>query len=85
MSNIRKYDINTQKTNRRHRENEPHNNYKTYKRQKKKNSQLSFAYQYVCKTRPEKSSVQQIMNQTQNPEKRQTINNESTTTKPPPA
>ena len=31
------------------------------------------------------SSVQQIMNQTQNPEKRQTINNESTTTKPPPA
>ena len=78
---IRKYHNHKLQTNPWHREEEPHNNYETPGRQTKQSNQLSLPHQDDCKTR---MNVQQNIEQLQNPTMGVTINNESTTTEPPP-
>ena len=72
---IRKYHNHKLQTNPLHREEEPHNNHETPGRQTKQSNQLSLSHRDDCKTR---------MEQLQNPTVGATINNESTTTEPPP-
>ena len=78
---IRKYHNHKLQTNPWHREEEPHNNHETPGRQTKQSNQLSLPHQDDCKTR---MNVQQNIEQLQNPTMGVTINNESTTTEPPP-
>ena len=61
-----------------HREEESHNNHEIPGTQTKQSNQLFLPQQDDCKTR--KNTKQR----TQNPTMRGTINNESTTTEPPP-
>ena len=61
-----------------------HNNHETQGRQTEQNNQLSLPHQGDCKTRMDISNVQQNKEQLQNPTMGVTINNESTTTEPPP-
>ena len=77
---IRKYHSYKLQTNPWHREEEPHNKYKATGRQTKQSNQLSFPHQDDCKT----SNAQQNLEYFQNPTMGETINNESTTTEPPP-
>ena len=76
---IRKYHNHKLQTNPWHRED--HNNHETPGRQTKQSNQLSLPHQDDCKTR---MNVQQNIEQLQNPTMGVTINNESTTTEPPP-
>ena len=78
---IRKYHNHKLQTNPWHREEEPHNNHETPGKQTKQSNQLSLPHQDDCKTR---MNVQQNIEQLQNPTMGVTINNESTTTEPPP-
>ena len=81
MRMIRKYHNPKLQTNPWHREEEPHNHHETPGRQAKQNNQLSLPHQDDCKTRME---VQQNIEKIQNPTMGVTINNEPTTTEPPP-
>ena len=78
---IRIYHNHKLQTNPWHRGEEPHNNHETRGRQTKQSNQLSLPHQDDCKTR---MNVQQNIEQLQNPTMGVTINNESTTTEPPP-
>ena len=82
---IRKYHNCKLQTNPQHRKEEPHKNHETLGRQTKPSNQLSLPHQDDCKTRNgHKSNVQQNMEQIHNLTMGVTINNESTTTEPPP-
>ena len=64
---------------------EPHNNHETPGRQAKQSNQLSLPNQNDGKARLEtQNDAQQNIEQLQNPTEGVTINNESTTTEPPP-
>ena len=82
---IRKYHNHKLQTNPRHREEEPHNKHKTQGRQTKQSNQLSlFPIEMIAKLEWTQSYAQQNIEQLQNPRMGITINNESTTTEPPP-
>ena len=84
---IKKYHNHTLQTNSRHREEEPqnNNNHKTLGRQTKYSIQLSlFPIMMIAKQEMTHSNARQNMEQTLNPTMGATINNESTTTGPPP-
>ena len=78
---IRKYHNHKLQTNPWYREEEPHNNHETPGRQTKQSNQLSLSQLDDCKTQ---NNAQQNIEQLQNPTMGVTINNESTTTEPPP-
>ena len=78
---IRKYHNHKLQTNPLYREEEPHNNHETPGRQTKQSNQLSLSQLDDCKTQ---NNAQQNIEQLQNPTMGVTINNESTTTEPPP-
>ena len=71
-------------TNPWHREEEPHNNHETPGRQTKQSNQRSHPHQQlikmIAKQEWTQSNAQQNIEQLQNPTKKVTINNESTTT-----
>ena len=83
---IRKYHNHALQTNPRHREEEPHNNYKTTGRQIKQSNRLSLSHQddwQFAKLERTQSNAQQNMEQTQNStmgNNQQQINNNRTTT-----
>ena len=66
-----------------HRGEEPYNNHETPGRQTKQSKQLSRPIEMIAKLEWTQSNAQQNK-QLQNPTMGVTINNESTTTEPPP-
>ena len=77
---IKKYHNRKPQTNHRHREEEPHNNHETLGRKAMQSRQLSLPHQDDCKTRMDIKQRTTL----HNPTLGVTINNESTTTDPPP-
>ena len=74
-------------TNQWHREEEPHNKYETLGKQTKQSNQFSLPHQDDCKTvllEWTQSNEQQNIEKLQNPTMGEAINNESTTSEPPP-
>ena len=67
-----------------HREEEPQNYHETPGRQTKPSNQLTLPRRGVAKLEWTQSNAQQNIEQLQNPTMGVTINNESTTTEPPP-
>ena len=82
---IGKYHNHKLQTNPWHREEEPHNNDETPGRQTKQSNQLSlFPIKMIAKLEWAQNNVQEKIEQLQTPTMGVTINNKSTTTKPPP-
>ena len=67
-----------------HREEEPHNNHETPRRQTKQSKQLSHPEMNIAKLEWTQSNTEQNIEQLQNPTMGETIHNESTTIEPPP-
>ena len=84
VSMIRKYHSHKLQTNTWHREEEPHNNYETTGRQKSKATSSLLPIKMIAKLEWTQSNAQENIEQLQNPTMGVTINNESTTTEPPP-
>ena len=81
---IRKYHNHKLHTNPWHREEEPHNNHETPGSKQSKAITFLFPIEMIAKLEWTQSSTQQNIEQLQNPKLGVTINNESTTTEPPP-
>ena len=81
---IRKYRNHKLQTNSWHREEEPHNNHETPGRQTKQTTSCLFHIKMISKIEWTYSNVQQIIEQLQTSAMKETINNKSTTTEPPP-
>ena len=81
---IRKYHNHKLQAKTLHRGEEPYNNHETPGRQTKQSKQLSRPIEMIAKLEWTQSNAQQNKQQLQNPTMGVTINNESTTTEPPP-
>ena len=82
---IRKYHNHKLQTNPWHREEESHYNHETTGRQTKQRNQLFlFPIEMISKLEWTQSNAQQNTEQLLNPKMGVTLNNESTTTEPPP-
>ena len=81
---IKKYHNHKLQTNTWHHEEEPHTNHETPGRQKSKATSSLFPIKLIAKLEWTQCNAQQNREQLQNPTMVVTINNESTTTVPPP-
>ena len=81
---IRKYTNHTRQTNQRHHEEQLHKITRHQEDKQSKAISSLFPIKIIAKLERTHSNVQQNMEQTQNPTMGSTINNESTTTEPPP-
>ena len=81
---IRKNHNHKLQTNPWYHEEEPHNNHETPGRQTKQATSSLFPIKIIAKLEWTQSNAQQNIEQLQNPTMGVTINNESTTTEPPP-
>ena len=84
MSMIRKYRNHKLQTIPWHPEEEPHNHHETPGRQTKQKNQLSLPHRDDYITKMDTKYAKENIEQLQNPTMGVTLNNESTTTEPPP-
>ena len=81
---VRKYHNHKLQTKPWHREEEPHNNHETPDRQQSKATSSLFPIKMIAKLERTQRNAQRNIDQLQNHTKGVTLNNELTTTEPPP-